>query len=129
MKYENQETETTATTKALPISSVPECRYFAGWQCCDDTVSGGMGATIEDAVNEYLSEHAESEALDYGCLGDGDEITVEIYTTMNREEAAQRGMDEEWDEGWQFMLDKVVARRTYEISITDGAATFIPQNK
>jgi hypothetical protein len=119
-----------AADSALSASPASGYRYFAGWQNYDDTVSGGIGSTIEEALHDYLDSYAVDE-VDYACLGDGDEITVEIYNTFTRDErdAYPERVDFEcWEDGWDFMLNKVVERRTFRISIKEGDISFIPQN-
>lgn len=104
-----------------------EYNFFAGWQNCEDWVSGGLGSTIEEALNDYLADHAEGE-IDYAGLGDGDEFTVSIYSTINKDEATRRGMDEEWEDDWSFMLDEIVGQQKFRISINEGKIYFIPKN-
>jgi hypothetical protein len=100
-------------------------RYFAGWQHCDDTVSGGRGSTPDDAVTDFLDNHAVDE-LDYACLGDGDRMPVQVWRTMSRDEALAKHMAEEWDPDWSFMLDTKIETREFLISITDGDVSFEP---
>lgn len=102
-------------------------KYFAGWAHCDDQVAGGEGDTIEDAISEYFGNYAEYEVYYFG-LCDGETMTVEVWSTMSREEAISLGLDGDLEDDWDYILDKPIEKRDYKISIKDGETTFIPQN-
>lgn len=124
---ENNKKFNTETASDLSVSA-GSVRFFAGWQFTDDWVGGGTGASIEDAVEEYFKEHAEEEVY-YACSGDGNSLHLEIWEAVNEKEAGRLGMAECWQDGWSFMLHKVVERREYKICISNGGhVSFLPWN-
>jgi hypothetical protein len=78
--------------------------FFAGRQYVEEDVQGGSGDTPDDAVNDYLANHADDE-LDYLDGGDADsgKFTVEIY-------ALRKPSEDEYQE-YDFELDKCVEAR------------------
>ena len=55
-------------------------KYFAGWYCIEDYVSGGTGQTPDEAVEDYLANHADHEIDFYTELyEDHGVIGVEVF--------------------------------------------------
>lgn len=99
--------------------------FFAGWKNLYDTVSGGTGTTPEEALEDYLAEHAEYE-IDYSGIAPEDQFYVEIYSTITKQQAIARGIasDDPWHDKWSFMLDELIEKRTIAVRFRDGAYSF-----
>jgi hypothetical protein len=86
------------------MSERPETPYFAGRQYVEEDVQGGFGDTPDEAVEDYLANHADDE-VDYLDGGDADsgKFIVEIYTV-------RKPSEDEYQE-YDFELDKSVEAR------------------
>jgi hypothetical protein len=87
------------------MSERPEIpAYFAGRQYVEEDVQGGSGDTPDEAVEDYLANHADDE-VDYLDGGDADsgKFIVEIYTV-------RKPSEDEYQE-YDFELDKSVEAR------------------
>lgn len=100
-------TDAGVPSPAAPCSAIP--RYFAGVFRIEETVSGGIGQTPDDAVQDYFANHADDE-IDYytDIEQESGTITVEVF-----EVCAVSPDDEENYGGWQWMCGKQVEKREY----------------
>lgn len=88
-------------------------KYFAGWACTEDRVSGGTGQTPDEAVEDYFANYAEDE-IDYYTELDEDHgvIGVEVF------EVYKPGPDDEEYEdcgpGVRWLVGRRVEVRDFE---------------
>ena len=85
--------------------------YFAGSFRCEDDVHGGIGTTIDDAVNDYFSDHADDECDYYLDEIDGSELVVTVWSCLTKDEYyAKYPSGDEFEDHWSFILDKEVEK-------------------
>ncbi|MBK1829524.1 hypothetical protein JIN77_02205 [Verrucomicrobiaceae bacterium R5-34] len=109
---DNQETKTnqTAADEGLPTAACYPPLFFAGYQHTEDNVSGGTADNIKDAILDYFNNYADDE-MNYLLDGVSEEVEIEIWSCIQKNEAIEKHLsDEEWDDDWHYMLDKLVKK-------------------
>lgn len=88
-----------------PTPKIPA--FFAGRQYVEEDVQGGSGDTTDEAVEDYLANHADDEVdnLDDGDADSG-KFTVEIY-------AVREPSEEEEERDWDWELGRCVEKRSF----------------
>ena len=105
----------------------PLPKFFAGSSHIEEDVSGGGGDTVEDAILDYLQNHAEDELeswYDYDKC-EWVEFTVKVFDVLSKQEAQPFIEEDSWEDHWTFMLGGEAHSRVFEAKHCDDADEFI----
>lgn len=84
----------------------PFPKYFAGSLYVEEDAVGGFGDSPDEAINDYLANHAESE-IDYLYIDDETgTIVVEVFSVEEP--------DEEDIDDWDFAIGMPIEKRTFD---------------